>query len=140
MSPSVNLWLINGFFIVFGQQWSSVAQMNQIHQALATQTISVSQINTLLALFFFFFSMAFVHSRKMTTRSDNNHHVQACIIPADIGIEQCTSPKRALEGATSHKLFSTRQQQMGVHVLYGHGCSKKLHVAYNTKIFQKMAI
>ncbi len=34
MSPSATLWLTDVFLIVFGQQWSSMAQRNKIYQAL----------------------------------------------------------------------------------------------------------
>lgn len=40
------------FLIIFGQQWSSVAQRNELYLAFATQTILVSWINPLLVLVF----------------------------------------------------------------------------------------
>lgn len=34
------MWLIDGFLIVFGRQWSSRTQRNTLYQALATQVVS----------------------------------------------------------------------------------------------------
>ncbi len=45
------MWLTE-FLIIFGQQWSSMAQRNKEYQALDTQTILVSRISSLLVLAF----------------------------------------------------------------------------------------
>ncbi len=50
MAPTAKVWLTGVFLIVSGQQWSSMAQRNKIHQALATRTILVSRILSLLVL------------------------------------------------------------------------------------------
>ncbi len=34
MSPSATVWLIDGFFSSFEQQWNSMAQRNRLYQAL----------------------------------------------------------------------------------------------------------
>ncbi len=39
MSPSATLWLTDVFLIVFGQQWSSIAQRNNTHTILATHSL-----------------------------------------------------------------------------------------------------
>jgi len=33
-----SVWLIDGILIIFGQQFSSVAQKNKVHQALESKT------------------------------------------------------------------------------------------------------
>ncbi len=58
MSPSVTVWLIDVFVIVFGQQWSSTAQRKKIYQVLI-HTVLVRRIHSLLAWVFF---MGFVDS------------------------------------------------------------------------------
>ncbi len=46
-----HVWLTDVFIIVF-EQWSSIAQMNKIYQALDTHTILVSRIHSLLVWVF----------------------------------------------------------------------------------------
>lgn len=47
MSLRTTLWLNNVFLLVYGQQWSSLAQMNEIYQDLATQ-VFVFSLNLLI--------------------------------------------------------------------------------------------
>ncbi len=44
------VWLIDVFLILLGQLWRSMAQRNKIYQALDTQMIPLSRINSLLVL------------------------------------------------------------------------------------------
>lgn len=44
--------LADGFLIVFGHQWRTLAQKTELNQALAAQTIRVSRMSSLLGLVF----------------------------------------------------------------------------------------
>ena len=51
MSLNATVWLIDVFLIVFGQQWSSMTQRNNIYQALIhTQYLLVEQFTVDLGL------------------------------------------------------------------------------------------
>lgn len=50
MLPGAKEWLSNVFLMVFGQQLRPVAQRNKLYPALASQTILVGKIKSLLSV------------------------------------------------------------------------------------------